>query len=127
MRYVEVEQLENKMDIILFIVSGKNASHVNLVRGDKKFVQKTLEQVYGISKVDIQILFSSGRYEINKMAFTVHENFNSVKKDMDSLKSILAVLMDIQRFQTGEYVKILRDTIIHMERTIQNIYTNFSE
>ena len=98
-----------------------------MVRGDKKFVQKTLEQVYGISKVDIQILFSSGRYEINKMTFTVHENFNSVKKDMDSLKSMLAVLMDIQRFQTGEYVKILRDTIIHMERTIQNIYTNFSE
>lgn len=115
------------MDIVLFITSRKNANRVNMVRGDKRFVQKTLKQILGVPQIDLVNLFSEGHLDINGQAFSVHESFHSIKEDIESLKSIQAVLIDVKRFQTGEHVKILRDAVVQIERTIQNICNNFSE
>ncbi len=115
------------MDFILLIASEKNADRINMVRGDRKFVQKSLEQVCGFSNIEQQILFAEGCCEFSGKKYFLHENFNSLHNDIESLKAIQRLLLDVERFQAGEHVKILRDAVIRIEKTIQSICENFSE
>lgn len=116
-----------KMDFILLITSEKNADKINMVRGDKRFVQKSLEQICGFSSLEQKNLFIEGHCEFAGRKYTLHENFNSIRNDIESLKTIQRLLLDIARFQTGEHVTILRDAVIRIEKTIQSICDNFSE
>lgn len=86
------------MDFILLITSEKNADRINMVRGDKKFVQKSLEQVCGFSNIEQQALFAEGCYEFSGKRYFLHENFNSLHNDIESLKAIQRLLQDIERF-----------------------------
>ena len=115
------------MDIILLITNVRNVNHIDMVRGNKRFVKKTLEHVFGFSHIDSELLFSTGEYEKNTNQFIIHENFNSLNQDIQSLESILVLLRDVECFQTGEHVQILRDAAIRIEKTLQNICQNFSK
>ena len=98
-----------------------------MVRGDKRFVQKSLEQICGFSSLEQKNLFIEGHCGFAGRKYTLHENFNSIRNDIESLKTIQRLLLDIARFQTGEHVTILRDAVIRIEKTIQSICDNFSE
>lgn len=115
------------MDVVLLINHNMKADHINMVRGDKRFVQKILEQVFCFSKPEITMLFTDGQCEKNTKRFVVHENFNHLHHDIESLRAIQVLLRDIEQFQTGEHVQILRDAVIRIEKTIQGICQNFSE
>ena len=116
-----------KMDIILLVTNVGNVGQIDMVRGNKRFVKKILEQVFNFSKIELELLFSAGECEKNTKQFIIHENFNSLQQDVESLESILVLLRDIERFQTGEHVHILRDAVIRIEKTLQGICQNFSK
>jgi hypothetical protein len=115
------------MDIVLLVANVGNAAPIDMVRGKKSFVKKILEQVFGLSKIELEMLFSTGEFEKNTKQFFIHENFNSLHQDIQSLEAILVLLRDVERFQTGEHVQILRDAAIRIEKTLQNICQNFSK
>ena len=115
------------MDFTLVITPKNTVKSSCVVRGNRIFIKKILRHFFDFSPNEVQLIISGNLLEKSEHFFSGHENCNSFIQDIEYLKSIQKVIADVEKYQTEEYVTILRDSILQIGKTIKNIDKNFSD
>ena len=113
------------MKITLLIAENKGKNDSCILRGKKGLIMKILRHNFTLTKEETKMILSGTPVIRSDKKYKAHVNYNSLHEDIECLKKIHALLSDIEKNQPGEYIRLLRDTVIYICKNIKNIEMNF--